>query len=67
MVIHHDKMAYGKIKPLQDEVGNSRLTAMLKQLSAAEGDAPEKAAPAEANERRAASTPEGQKDGADGN
>ena len=46
MVIHHDKMAYGKIKPLQDEVDKSRLAAMLKQLSSAEEGQSGNAAPA---------------------
>lgn len=41
MVIHHDKMAYGKIKPLQDELDQFRLTAMAKKLSAAEAEAEE--------------------------
>ena len=33
MVIHHDKMAYGKIKPLKDEIDEFRLAAMAKKLS----------------------------------
>ena len=39
MAIHHDKMAYGKIKPLREETDESRLAAMLKQLSGAEEEA----------------------------
>ena len=45
MVIHHDKMAYGKIKPLKEDIEQSRLAAMAKKLSAAEA---EKEAEAEA-------------------
>lgn len=52
MVIHHDKMAYGKIKPLQDDLDQTCLAAMVKQLSAEE-EKPE-------DERSAVSTAEGQ-------
>lgn len=52
MVIHHDKMAYGKIKPLQDDLDQTRLAAMVKQLSAEEEKAED--------ERSAVSTAEGQ-------
>ena len=34
MVIHHDKMAYGKIRTLKDDMDEARLAAMAKKLSA---------------------------------
>ena len=40
MVIHHDKMAYGKIKPLKDEIDESRLAAMAKKLSSIKEEEP---------------------------
>ena len=34
MVIHHDKLAYGKIRTLKDDLDEARLAAMAKKLSA---------------------------------
>lgn len=32
MTIHHDKMAYGKLQSLNEDISPDRLQAMLKQL-----------------------------------
>ena len=33
MTIHHDKLAYGKLKPNMEELSEDKLNEMLKQLS----------------------------------
>lgn len=32
MTIHHDKLAYGKLSPLSEELTQEKLAAMLKEL-----------------------------------
>ena len=38
MTIHHDKMAYGKLDPLQEEFSLDRLNAMAEELNIPEGE-----------------------------
>lgn len=38
MVIHHDKMAYGKVDGLKDSLSEDKLKAMAAKLSAAKAE-----------------------------
>ena len=42
MVIHHDKMAYGRVDGLADSLSEDKLKEMAKRLSAGEKAQPEK-------------------------
>lgn len=42
MVIHHDKMAYGRVDGLADSLSEDKLKEMVKRLSAGEKAQPEK-------------------------
>ena len=38
MVIHHDKSAYGKLKPLKEDLSEKKLAEMLKELNSSENE-----------------------------
>ena len=57
MVIHHDKMAYGKLESLTEKISDDKLAAMAKLLS----QSAEECKPQEKSEEKCAEKSDGKK------